>query len=263
VSKLQRAYRTGAAQNRGVIDTPTTAYHVIQDYLSLCLPPTIEARLIGHVADAKAVPDPTPGASIGVVVGTGNPAVVEAVLRQPNMPLRGTATTAVKPIRQPPTAPGWEVVNTSGLTIDLSTGRAIQRALCMPAGTIDGVYGRRTSEALKIFASVNAGRLLNPNWQDTTVSLTPKDLNILRKQPACSQDAKNYLERHLVEAGAVADIGKKIAAKYPGAPANGGLPSLRPFIERWRSELGLNSGLAGEFYNQLTPDFLALSKIFS
>jgi hypothetical protein len=56
VKKLQGAYRDAAFAKRGQVQTQATAYHLIQDYLSLCLPPVIEAELVKHVADAAASP---------------------------------------------------------------------------------------------------------------------------------------------------------------------------------------------------------------
>ncbi|TCP78855.1 hypothetical protein C8J31_1209 [Rhizobium sp. PP-CC-2G-626] len=56
VRKLQGAYREGVAAKAAQISTPTTAYHLIQDYLALCLPPVIEAKLIAHISDAAATP---------------------------------------------------------------------------------------------------------------------------------------------------------------------------------------------------------------
>lgn len=56
VRKLQGAYREGVAAKSVQIGTPSAAYHLIQDYLSLCLPPVIEAKLVGHIADAAVVP---------------------------------------------------------------------------------------------------------------------------------------------------------------------------------------------------------------
>ena len=56
VKKLQGAYREAASAKRGQINSPATAYHIIQEYLSLCLPPVIEAKLVEHVADAAASP---------------------------------------------------------------------------------------------------------------------------------------------------------------------------------------------------------------
>ena len=54
VKELQNAYREGAAAQRGSINTPASAYHHVQQYLALCLPSTIEAKLIEHISGARA-----------------------------------------------------------------------------------------------------------------------------------------------------------------------------------------------------------------
>jgi len=58
VKELQLAYRNGLAQRKSMINSPSTSYHAIQDYLTLCLPPTIEAKIAEHVAAARVAPDP-------------------------------------------------------------------------------------------------------------------------------------------------------------------------------------------------------------
>ncbi|MCI0600870.1 MAG: hypothetical protein L0Y60_15375 [Beijerinckiaceae bacterium] len=54
VNELQFALRQQAAAQRGLINSPTTSYHLIQEYLSLCLPPTIEAKIVEHLGAARA-----------------------------------------------------------------------------------------------------------------------------------------------------------------------------------------------------------------
>ncbi len=61
VKEMQLAYREGAAVRAGLIVTPTAAYHAVQEYLSLCLPPTIESKLAEHIKAARATPDPASG----------------------------------------------------------------------------------------------------------------------------------------------------------------------------------------------------------
>lgn len=70
VSKIMSAFREGVALRNAEINSPTAAYHVIQDYLSLCLPPTIEAQLETHVAKAAAVAHPKAGANFDIRVGS-------------------------------------------------------------------------------------------------------------------------------------------------------------------------------------------------
>jgi hypothetical protein len=73
VKELQLAYRSGLAQRKSMINSPSTSYHAIQDYLTLCLPPTIEAKIAEHVAAARVAPDPVSanaGPSFGLNVVT-------------------------------------------------------------------------------------------------------------------------------------------------------------------------------------------------
>ena len=64
VEKLQLAFRDGAAANRARINSPTTAYYVIQRYLSLCLPPTIEAEITRQISSTSAAPVPAGGGAL-------------------------------------------------------------------------------------------------------------------------------------------------------------------------------------------------------
>lgn len=56
VRKQQGAYRDAVAARASEIRSQAAAYRLIQDYLALCLPPVIEAKLVEHVADASATP---------------------------------------------------------------------------------------------------------------------------------------------------------------------------------------------------------------
>lgn len=61
VNKLQVAYRNDLATNKDKpgypINSEAAVYYHTRGYLSLCLPPTIEAQIEGLVAKAKASPD--------------------------------------------------------------------------------------------------------------------------------------------------------------------------------------------------------------
>ena len=67
ILKTTEAYRLDLAANftRGELDYPVAsipaAYHHIREYLSLCLPPTIQAQIEDLVTNAKAAPAPTGG----------------------------------------------------------------------------------------------------------------------------------------------------------------------------------------------------------
>jgi hypothetical protein len=61
VNKLQRQYRDEAILHRTEINASTSAYHHIQEYLALCLPPRIEAEVVRAVTSAAV--ETTPGIS--------------------------------------------------------------------------------------------------------------------------------------------------------------------------------------------------------
>jgi hypothetical protein len=77
VRELQIGFREGAAARRQFVNTPMAAYHLIQDYLSLCLPSTIEAKIIEHISSARAVPRRGRSGSIAVRVRSAPPSEVE------------------------------------------------------------------------------------------------------------------------------------------------------------------------------------------
>jgi hypothetical protein len=56
VQKLQLAFRDAASASRASINSPTSAYYMIQRYLNLCLPPTIEAEIAKQVVSTSAFP---------------------------------------------------------------------------------------------------------------------------------------------------------------------------------------------------------------
>jgi hypothetical protein len=74
VAKLQLAYRDGAAANRALINSPTSAYYHIQRYLSLCLPPTIEAEVTKQISSAGAIAVPSGTGAFFDVQSVGAPA---------------------------------------------------------------------------------------------------------------------------------------------------------------------------------------------
>lgn len=134
VRKQQGAYRDGVAARASQIRTPTAAYRLIQDYLALCLPPVIEANLVEHVADARAVP--VRGGSIANIqidVSTNT-------TTRPTPPIDpiGRVTEPVKPVK-----PVVVVQPNAKNDYERRLGRdrviRIQQSLCVssPSGVID------------------------------------------------------------------------------------------------------------------------------
>jgi hypothetical protein len=91
VKKLQVAYRNDIASNVGKPNYPISSYSAVyyhtREYLSLCLPPTIEAQVQDLVAKAKATPDaPTAGAP-------GTPKTLSLV----GKPVKATSSISLSP----------------------------------------------------------------------------------------------------------------------------------------------------------------------
>jgi hypothetical protein len=148
VRELQLGFRKGAAARAQRIDSPTAAYHMIQNYLSLCLPPTIEAQIAKHVADAKVTPDPvtsSSGVSFGLNVtsgGTPPPAPVQ--------PAVTVIKTSTAPLPTPPPAP-TPVVNQNRLNpfeqqLTPLQIHVVQAVLCGPTDAT-GPLGASNSSA--------------------------------------------------------------------------------------------------------------------
>ncbi|MGX8008416.1 hypothetical protein ACVDG8_005050 [Mesorhizobium sp. ORM8.1] len=142
VRKLQGAYRDAVAAKASQINTPTASYHLIQDYLSLCLPPVIEAKLVEHVADAAATP--VKGGSISNIeidVRTNSP-----LPRKPEIiqEVRQPAKPVTPPVKVQPFAQG-------NYEPRLSRDRVarIQRTLCV--ARVDGIISGDTRSAIDDF----------------------------------------------------------------------------------------------------------------
>ena len=149
VVKLQTAYREGAAANRARINSRTAAYFAIQRYLSLCLPPTIEAEVAKQVNAAVAVGVPTNRGSL-VSIETGSSLQIRrpAVFGPPPVTRRQVASVRV-------TNPNSPVTKGSVVPADVllrSYVRQVQAALCVPReDRHDGEMNAATILAIKTY----------------------------------------------------------------------------------------------------------------
>jgi len=152
VRQLQLAYREGAAQRRLLINGPNAAYHAIQGYLSLCLPPTIEAKIAENIATARAVPEPVipgAGASFDISVASAPPLTRDQ--------LRATLITRVRnpvPVfeRRPAITDGHRISDFEKRSMSDSDIRDVQKALCVnPDGDLGPLETSKTREKLSIF----------------------------------------------------------------------------------------------------------------
>lgn len=142
VRKMQRAYREGVALQASTVTNPTESYHRIQEYLSLCLPQTIEARLVEHVSDARAEPTiGRSGAEVAVILGSTVSATDKARLERIN-----SADTRLQPVGPAPQVGGAISPFEKQLTSD-QIG-AIQEALCVK---VDRAWGAATRAAVVEF----------------------------------------------------------------------------------------------------------------
>ena len=253
VKELQRAYREGV--NPAKVTSAPAAYHAMQDYLAICFPPNIEARVVDRVANVKVTPQaPTGfGTTPGLQVGDRFPAQAQ--------PLRAATPVTFKPSRpERPWAPGgWEKVSPA-TTITVKTAKAIQSALCLGKNP-SGDYNAQTEFGLKLYLSVQRanGEEGDEKWRGRTVQLTGPEVASLRGSH-CAPGARNYLESWALGPDGLSlgqEIAKKIREKYNIDDASKGLDDLRTQIEAWRKDLKLNNGPGGIFVNQVTPDFLS------
>lgn len=144
VKKLQGAYRDAAFANRGQIQTQATAYHLIQDYLSLCLPPVIEAELVKHVADAAATP-----------VRGGSAANIEIRVASESPAVRREVVTVIRDARQAVEQPKKvlkvqpNAIGTYEPRLSRARVARIQKTLCIAPA--DGVIDEGTRVAVDEF----------------------------------------------------------------------------------------------------------------
>jgi hypothetical protein len=153
VTKLQTAFRTGAADQaqRGFVRTRGDSYHLIQQYLALCLPPTIEAEIVKQVSGTQAEPDAkSPPGSVSVLTGSAPPASVPAVAANaPSVRPVAPKLLISKPDEplppQPHPAPRVpDGANKSESEVFVSDLDKIQAALCL---TPDGRFGPVTPKS--------------------------------------------------------------------------------------------------------------------
>jgi hypothetical protein len=149
VKELQIAYRNGIADRKAMINSPSAAYQAIQNYLSLCLPPTIEAKIGEHIAAARAVADPaSSGPSFGLNVVTV-PQVTRADIK--NAILKGSDSTISGTVVQK---------RRGGLTeteqrMQISEIRDLQVALCVnPDGDLGGKGSKTRTNLLNALTAV-------------------------------------------------------------------------------------------------------------
>jgi hypothetical protein len=170
VNKLQIAYRAQALKSRADINSQTAAYHQVQGYLALCLPPRIEAEVIRSVnASSTQLTPGSSGASFSVQsAGPSPPATIVKVL-------------ATNPVPTPtPPAPVDGALNPVEAKLGLRFLTRVQNALCVPAS---GVWDGPTRDAIRaFFAGVDGAAFANgqivPNSADVHSYLPTKGITV-------------------------------------------------------------------------------------
>jgi hypothetical protein len=144
VDSTRSAYRIGAAAIKSDINSPAETYHQIQSYLALCQPPTIEAMLSRHIANATGVPI-SDGASGQVnVITASSPTVDEMTAIRAT--LRSSQQALPEIVQHKPNA---GAISAYERTMGVATITRLQRALCFEDP--DGVLGPETREAFSKF----------------------------------------------------------------------------------------------------------------
>ena len=161
VNKLQAAYRDAAATVESEISTPTAAYHHIQSYLALCLPPTIETEVIKTVNAAGAQ----------VVVGPSRTtfSVGSVAAPTPTAP-KGRFVTGQNPPPPPP-----RVVSACGpgvcqgrFEMGLNKKRTIELQSIAGISPADGKFTSDTKD--KILKFLGDSHLKDPNSPNITIN---------------------------------------------------------------------------------------------
>ena len=147
VQKLQSAFRDGAAANRANIDSPASAYYLVQRYLNLCLPPTIEAEITQQISATSAFGVSTGGGSLFSVETVSNPPPRRPPLIGPP-PLTRQEVSAVRittpkgTITNKPRPPGQVEKAIKSFAFQ------VQAALCVPKADINGTLNDATVKVI-------------------------------------------------------------------------------------------------------------------
>jgi hypothetical protein len=165
VDETLHAYKDGAASanQRGLITGPTAAYGYIRGYLNLCLPATIEGKLVDHISGAVAIADGgRTGADLEVRVGSNNRALtLSPQILNPDEQLV---------LQDRPEGPGGFNPYEKGISI--GQWREVQNALCIQP---DGDPGTNTHRAIAAFLEGRG----TPNPDIVSTGIGPGEMALL------------------------------------------------------------------------------------
>lgn len=158
VEKVMTAYKKKASDERGTINSRSSAYSAVRGYLNLCLPVTIEGQLIEHISDAVAEAKDD-GSGTNIEVGTRSVRPSD-LISSPDIVLPAIPTT--------PTGNG----NTYERGISSEQWKTVQLAICAKP---DGDPGVATHAAMaEFFAGYG-----EPDPGITTRGIGPEQMEIL------------------------------------------------------------------------------------
>lgn len=288
VTKMQSAYRRGASRNRMQIDSPTAAYHSIQRYLDLCLPPRIEAEIAKQISGTTARAVIGDGSTVDIETGSVtapesfDPRVLPMgpFVSGPRAGTRApvTAGTQVgtkpprdsKPDASDPEFPGADKILSQ---FDPKVHRTkfmttLQDDLCVPASE-RGAVGEATRALIEVFEDEEYVRV--PAKKDKKLSNV--EITLIQKQRACaSSTGLNYYEKKkytqdadgtnalndLVASLKLTSVGADI---QPGATLNGLRDKIRAVRELPDIKQKLRVQLPATLAGQVTRDLvMALPK---
>lgn len=153
VERLQLAFRAQASRNSGFVRSPAAAYYLIQRYLNLCLPPTIEAEITKQISNTGVVGQPVGNGEFFTLttfsttpqspVLSGPISSGKGSSRSPIDQRRRASSSAIfnprEPLpetqKQPPSMGGLHLFEQS---LKFPKKKQIQKALCVsPSGEFD------------------------------------------------------------------------------------------------------------------------------
>jgi hypothetical protein len=282
VKELQLAYRGGIADRKSMINSPSASYHAIQEYLTLCLPPTIEAKIAENIAGARVTADPlTTGAgpSFGLNVVTvpqvSRADIKAAISRNANIAPAsgpGRALTSNQPITKQERAKPADGPDLSSIVDPGDPGlqsltdlKNVQSALCV-LSTERGKVGSSTMANIQIYEAAAYSNKNNPRING---KLDSREVKVIEGTGPCpgAPQPKNYYEKVHYPDGpesqnAFDDLAKLLTKADPAHPVTSisSLEQVRDKIASARQMKKVQPLLTTypiDVPDQVTPDLLS------
>jgi peptidoglycan hydrolase-like protein with peptidoglycan-binding domain len=236
-----RRFRQQVKEQKLRFSSRPDAEYALREYMRRCLPFAIESEIndLSTLGSQGISPERATTifeAPVGMTTGSSAASPSEKVV-------------FVGRVRQGIKDENNNIVDPIG---DAKIATWIQEALCVKA---DGVFGSETREAIAEFevrAHINVAESNRINGD-----LDPNEENDLLAMQACPPEFKNFTERiELATTEARQALHDLLKARDQSVPDSTNLSDLRPFIQKWRDDLGLNKGKPARVHNQVTMEFL-------